>query len=55
MFDKTGESGDPCGIPSSLGIFTPSIMIPASRYLRISFKTLRSVTLRATRAIRTSC
>ena len=54
MFDKIGDSGEPCGVPSAVGCLIPSTITPASRYLRISLRTLRSSTLRATRAISTS-
>ena len=53
--DSSGESGDPCGVPSSLAHTTPSAMIPASKNLRINRSTRRSPTLRDTRAINASC
>ena len=49
-----GVTGEPCGVPSTVGCLIPSTITPASRYLRISRRTLRSSTLRATRVISTS-
>jgi len=50
---KIGDSGEPCGVPSAVACQIPSAITPASRYLRMSLRTLRSSTLRATRAIST--
>ena len=30
-FDSSGESGDPCGVPSSLAATSPPSMTPASK------------------------
>jgi Reverse transcriptase (RNA-dependent DNA polymerase) len=45
---------DPCGVPSTVACLIPSTITPASRYLRMSLRILRSDTLRATRAMSTS-
>ena len=44
MFDSSGDSGPPCGVPSVRGSTNPSLIIPASRYRRISFSTRASLT-----------
>ena len=31
MLASSGESGDPCGVPSAVATFTPATMTPASR------------------------
>jgi len=54
MFDSSGDSGPPCGVPSVLALTTPSCIIPAARNRRISFSTRTSSTRRATRDISTS-
>jgi hypothetical protein len=54
MFDNSGDSGPPCGVPSVRGCTNPSRISPASRNRRISFKTRLSLTCRATRDISTS-
>src|SRR5438034_2242833 len=43
-FDNSGESGPPCGVPSSVGPTSPSISTPAVRKPRISFRTRLSAT-----------
>ena len=35
MFDSSGESGPPCGVPSRRAVASPFDIIPACRYLRI--------------------
>jgi hypothetical protein len=44
MFDSSGDSGPPCGVPSVLAVTMPSCIIPASRNRRISFNTRTSRT-----------
>ena len=51
---KRGESGPPCGVPSSTGRTKPSSVTPALRYARMSLSTRLSATRAATRAIRPS-
>lgn len=42
MFDKRGESGLPCGVPSVRWLTTPSVSIPLCRYFRIRAKSVLS-------------
>src|ERR1017187_4492507 len=39
MFASSGDSGPPCGVPSTLLTTTPSTMAPARRYRPLSFNT----------------
>src|SRR5664279_4878054 len=41
-FDSSGESGPPCGVPSSTGPTSPSSITPAVRNARISLSILLS-------------
>src|SRR5208337_2599274 len=51
---RMGESGPPCGVPSSTGLTKPSSITPALRNARMSLSTRLSDTRAATRAIRLS-
>src|ERR1022692_1457603 len=39
MFASNGDSGPPCGVPSTLLATTPSTIAPARRYRPMSFNT----------------
>ena len=39
MFDSTGDSGPPCGVPSSVTLTRPSSKTPAFRNARTSLST----------------
>jgi hypothetical protein len=52
--DRIGESGPPCGVPSSVGSSRPPIITPDVRNLRISFSTRLSLIRVASRARRRS-
>jgi len=49
-----GDSGPPCGVPSSAGLASPPSITPAFRKARMSLSTRLSVTRAATRAIKPS-
>src|SRR5271166_751174 len=52
MLLKRGESGPPCGVPSSTGTTRPSSTTPALRNARMSLSTRLSDIRAATRAMR---
>ena len=54
MFDRSGDSGPPCGVPSSLSIMHPLVIIPLLRYTYISLLMSLSSSVRSTRLIRRS-
>src|SRR5947209_6924271 len=51
MFASRGESGPPCGVPSSLACTNPSTIAPRRRYLPIKCNTRLSRTTAAIRPI----
>src|SRR6202166_4542036 len=51
MFDRRGESGPPCGVPSSAGLTSPFSITPTFKNAPINRSTLLSVTRRAIDAI----
>jgi len=53
-FDNSGESGPPCGVPSSVGLTSPPSITPALRNPRMSFRVRLSATRLATSPIRMS-
>src|SRR5215813_9410528 len=53
-FDNSGESGPPCGVPSSVGLTTPPSSTPVVKKPRTSFRRRLSVTRFATSPIRMS-
>jgi hypothetical protein len=54
MFAKSGEIGDPCGVPEPGSVITPPSKIPTRSQQASSFNICRSMTRRAISAISTS-
>ncbi len=51
---NSGEIGEPCGVPDTVSVNTPSSNTPARSHARSSFSIRRSDTRVATRAIKAS-